>query len=159
MKPGQILVASHHGVYVIKMVGDVRLTLCMSFDTYIDTMLADPLFSSVLFDLTEAESVDSTTLGLMAKTSILEDEKHEIYPVILAPTEDVRRVLDAMGFEEIFTIVDSLAVPMLASKPLHCNTCDEESIKRKIIEAHSILMELNPNNEEKFRDLVDLLKH
>ena len=29
---GQILVADHQGVYVIKMVGDVRLTLCVSFD-------------------------------------------------------------------------------------------------------------------------------
>ena len=48
MKAGQILVADHDGVYVIKMVGDVRLTLCISFDQFIDTMFKSENFTSVV---------------------------------------------------------------------------------------------------------------
>ena len=42
-----------------------------SFDHFIDEMLADKDFCSVIFDLSHVEAVDSTTLGLMAKISIL----------------------------------------------------------------------------------------
>jgi len=64
MQPGQILVADQQGVYVIKMIGDVRLTLCISFDRFIEKMLGQPDFSMVLFDLSQASGIDSTTLGL-----------------------------------------------------------------------------------------------
>jgi anti-anti-sigma regulatory factor len=84
MKPGQILVADYNGVYVIKMVGDVRLTFCVSFDHFIEVMYGRADFISVLFDLSEAEAIDSTTLGLMAKISILGQEIHHSMPVILA---------------------------------------------------------------------------
>lgn len=93
MRPGQILVADHAGVYIIKMTGDVRLTLCISFDQFIDAMLAAPNFSSVLFDLSDAEAVDSTTLGLMAKISLLAQEKRNITPVILATNASIKRIL------------------------------------------------------------------
>lgn len=158
MNPGQILVGNHRGVHVIQMIGDVRLTLCMSFDKYIEQMFSDPLFTSVLFDMTRAQAVDSTTLGLMAKISLIAQERHAIQPVILAPSADIQRVLEVMGFNEIFTLVDSLDVPVLAVKPLHCNDCDEASVKKKIIEAHSVLMDLNAENRATFHDLMEVLK-
>ena len=62
MRPGQILVADHAGVYIIKMTGDVRLTLCISFDQFINAMLAEPNFSSVLFDMSEKDNKKSLLL-------------------------------------------------------------------------------------------------
>lgn len=159
MKPGQILVGKHRGVYVIRMVGDVRLTFCLSFDKFIESMFSDASFASVLFDLSDADGIDSTTLGLMAKISLLESERHHIEPVVLAPSASIQRILDVMGFNDIFTIVDSLDVPVLAGKPLHCDSCDENSIKQKIVEAHKILMDLNPENKEAFSDLVSSLQN
>ena len=44
---GRILVAEHDGVYLMKFVGDVRLTLCAAVDQFLDTMLSDPKFRSV----------------------------------------------------------------------------------------------------------------
>ncbi|MFT6389520.1 MAG: hypothetical protein ACJAUP_002913 [Cellvibrionaceae bacterium] len=35
---------------------------------------------------------------------------------------------------------------------------DEELIKAKILESHSVLMELNESNRETFKDLVQTLK-
>ena len=41
MQDGRILAASHHGAYVIRFVGDVRLTLCTSIDDYFQHMSAN----------------------------------------------------------------------------------------------------------------------
>ena len=158
MRPGKILVADHAGVYIIKMVGDVRLTLCISFDQFIDAMLAAENFSSVLFDLSEAEAVDSTTLGLMAKISLLAQEQRNITPVILATNASIKRILDTMGFADIFSIVDQLDVAIAPEKSLTAIECDEQQVKEKVLEAHKILMGLNAQNHDTFKDLVNMLE-
>ena len=38
MQAGKILQASQDGVYVLKLLGDVRLTLCKTFDDFIEDM-------------------------------------------------------------------------------------------------------------------------
>lgn len=159
MKAGQILVADHNGVYVIKMVGDVRLTLCISFDQFIDAMFKSTSFTSVLFDLSDAEAIDSTTLGLMAKISILGQERRGVTPVILASNPSIQRILQTMGFGDIFSIVDKLDAPILARKPLNCSNCNEQEVKEKVIEAHKILMGLNANNADTFSNLVNMLEN
>lgn len=159
MRPGQILVADHEGVYIIKMTGDVRLTLCISFDQFIDSMLAAPNFSSVLFDLSEAEAVDSTTLGLMAKISLLSQEKRNITPVILATNPSIKRILDTMGFADIFNIVSKLELDIEPENCLKAIECDEHEVKEKVLEAHRILMGLNEKNHETFKNLVTMLEN
>lgn len=159
MRPGQILVADHAGVYIIKMTGDVRLTLCISFDQFIDAMLAASNFSSVLFDLSEAEAVDSTTLGLMAKISLLAQEKRNIIPVILATNASIKRILDTMGFADIFKIVNKLDVEIEPERPLTAVECCEQEVKEKVLEAHKILMGLNEQNRATFKNLVNMLEN
>ena len=41
---GQILVANTDGAYVVRLTGDVRMVLCLSFDKFINAMFEDPLF-------------------------------------------------------------------------------------------------------------------
>jgi anti-anti-sigma factor len=158
MKPGQILVADYQGVYVIKMLGDVRLTFCISFDQFIDAMFSDSKFSSVVFDLSNAEAIDSTTLGLMAKISILSQEHFQVTPIVLATSPSIQRILQTMGFADIFTIVDKLDSPHLAERELHCGNCDEVAVKERVLEAHKILMNMNEKNAAAFRDLVNMLQ-
>ena len=159
MKPGQILVADHQGVYVIKMLGDVRLTFCVSFDQFIDSMFSDSEFSSVIFDLSGAEAIDSTTLGLMAKISILSQEHFQVVPIVLATNPSLQRILQTMGFADIFTIVEKLDAPVLAARELHCGAANEQAVKERVLEAHQILMSMNEKNAEAFRDLVAMLQN
>ncbi|MBK8186577.1 MAG: STAS domain-containing protein [Cellvibrio sp.] len=158
MNPGQILVANRQGVYVIKLVGDVRLTFCISFDQFIDAMLADTELTSVLFDLSDAEAVDSTTLGLMAKISLLSQDQRNITPVILATNSSIKRILNSMGFADIFSIVDKLDSSLIPSKSLCCDDQNAPMIKERVIEAHKILMSLNEQNADTFKNLVKMLE-
>jgi anti-anti-sigma factor len=159
MRPGQILVADHNGVYVIKMVGDVRLTLCISFDQFIDTMLSDKALTAVLFDLSEAEAVDSTTLGLMAKIALQGQERRSIVPVILSPNPGIDRVLSTMGFHDIFSIVNTLEAPIEPAQALASSVAEESLVREKVLEAHKILMSMNRENHQAFHNLVKMLEN
>ncbi len=158
MRPGQILVADHEGVYVIKMLGDVRLTLCISFDQFIDSMFSQEHFAEVLFDLSDAQAIDSTTLGLMAKIAILGRERHGITPVVLSTNPDIDTLLKTMGFHEIFQIVRHLETPVEPVEALPAQEVSEQQVKEKVIEAHRVLMDLNESNRQTFRNLVKMLE-
>jgi anti-anti-sigma factor len=158
MSSGKILVAEHSGVNVIKMSGDVRLTLCVSFDAFINSMFAGESFCSVLFDLTEAQAIDSTTLGLMAKISLSAHQRCREKPVVLSNNPGITRLLESMGFDDIFHIVSDANLPFadVHELPQACGT--EEQVKARVLEAHRILMELNETNSDTFRELVETLE-
>lgn len=158
MQPGQILVAKHDNTHVIKMVGDVRLTLCVSFDNFIGSIFKHNHFCSIVFDLTEASAIDSTTLGLMAKIAILSQERCNRAPVVFSTNKSVDRLLDTMGFDDIFEIVHERQDFASPSHHLNQADVDESSAKERVLEAHHILMELNESNRETFRDLVNTLE-
>ncbi|MEX1032733.1 MAG: STAS domain-containing protein [Cellvibrionaceae bacterium] len=158
MQPGQILVADHNHTHVIKMVGDVRLTLCVSFDKFIDSIFHGNGSCGIVFDLTEASAIDSTTLGLMAKIAILSRERCDLVPVVFSTNPSVDRLLETMGFDDIFEIVHEQHQCAAPCRHLKAADLDEQRAKERILEAHHILMELNESNRETFRDLVNTLE-
>ena len=104
MSAGRILAGSHEGVYLVKLEGDVRLTLCSAIDRYLDAMFEDPNFRSVLVDLNAASAVDSTTLGLLAKLSVQTHKRFGLVPALFCDNPDLLRVMRFMGFDDVFQI-------------------------------------------------------
>lgn len=158
MQPGSIFYAQHDGAFVIKLKGDVRLTLCKTLDDFIETMFSHPKFLSVMIDLSETEGIDSTTLGLMAKLSIQAQARFGQLPVVFSTNPDITRILLSMGFDKVFDIHEEAmeAVSDLSEVPVR--ECGEEKAREKILEAHRILMGLNAENRLKFTDLVVALE-
>jgi anti-anti-sigma factor len=116
-------------------------------------------FSAIVIDLTETRSIDSTTLGLLAKLSILSRQKVGLLPTVVTTHPDITRLLQSMGFDQVFNIVDT---------PIPCPEClddlpsqdqSEEVVRAKVLEAHRILMDLNDSNRAAFHDLVSALEH
>lgn len=164
MTPGTIKIAEREGVYVIKMEGDVRLTLCLSFDEYIESILARPEYTSVIFDLTHAQAIDSTTLGLMAKFSIKASQHDKESPLVISSNPSIARILVSMGFDDIFRLVDQSEIG-LSDASLEQDTVvivekngHESEVKRKVLEAHRYLMGLNDENQKEFQELVETLE-
>ena len=75
MSTGRIQFAEMDGTFVLKFIGEIRLTLCSALDATIEKIFSSLNFSSIVIDLTESRSIDSTTLGLLAKLSILSRQK------------------------------------------------------------------------------------
>lgn len=158
MSSGKIQFAEHDGTFVLKFVGEIRLTLCSSLDTTIEHIFAASNFSSIIIDLTETASIDSTTLGLLAKLSILSRQKVGLLPTVVTTHADISRLLESMGFDQVFNIVDQpLPCPEILTD-LPAQDQSEALVKAKVIEAHRILMDLNDSNHESFRDLVNVLE-
>lgn len=159
MNPGKIKVAANSGVYVIQLSGDVRLNMCSALEEYLDQMFDDEAFKTVLIDLSEAEGVDSTTLGQLAKISIISQQKYNLIPSIITPRTDITRILLSMGFDKVFYLLSDQAEEFGELNELHCPTENEDQVREKVIAAHEILMSLNEDNKNTFQELVDCLQN
>lgn len=158
MQPGQILVADTGDTHVIKMVGDVRLTLCVSFDKFINSLFSHKSLRPIVFDLTEASAIDSTTLGLMAKIALFAREHSDSVPLVFSTNPSIDRLLETMGLDDIVEVVHDHHENGAPARRLNVADIDENAAKERVLEAHHILMKLNESNRETFRDLVRTLE-
>ena len=158
MTSGVVEVAFENGVHVVRLSGDVRLNLCSTLERYVEEFLAKGDFHNVIVDLEAADGVDSTTLGQLAKISILCREKFDITTTISSPNPSITRILLSMGFDQVFHIVDSAIPDEACFEKWAAESVDEECAREQVIEAHKVLMSLNHKNEETFRELVDTLE-
>lgn len=142
MSTGRIQFAEMDGTFVLKFIGEIRLTLCSALDATIEKIFSSLNFSSIVIDLTESRSIDSTTLGLLAKLSILSRQKVGMLPTLVTTHPDITRLLQSMGFDQVFNIVDTpLPCGCLADLPSQDQS--EDVVKAKVLEAHRILMSLS----------------
>jgi anti-anti-sigma factor len=155
---GRILAAQHDGAYALKIVGDVRVTLCATIDDYLQQMFDDQRFDSVLVDLCEAEGIDSTTLGLLAKLAIRTRELHGFKPVVYSSNPGINRLLHSMAFDRIFEIREESCDSPASISEVPAVSRDAELVKDKVIEAHAILMDLSDENRDRFQDLMAVLQ-
>ena len=158
MAIGRVLAASQDGAYVIRLVGDVRLTLCTTLDDYFQHMFDDPAFASVWVDLCEAEGLDSTTLGLLAKLALKVKEKFHFIPVIYSCDPGITRLLKSMAFHQLFQLREQLCRSPEDITELPTVQGSEESVKEKVLEAHRVLMGISTENRERFKELVTALE-
>lgn len=157
MSSGKIRFAEQDGSFVLKCIGDVRLNYCAVLNETIEQKLAGD-FRSVIIDLTDVTSIDSTTLGLLAKLSILSRRNFGILPTLASTNPDITLQLQAMGFAGVFNLVQTPAPCPECLTDLPEQPQSQEVVRERVLEAHRILMELNDSNREEFRDLVSILE-
>ncbi len=154
----KILQAEQQGIYVLKFIGEIRLYLCSTLDMIIDSMSSNPDFKTVVVDLSETTIIDSTTLGLLAKIAVLAKKKSAFLPTIISTNPDVTRIIQTMGFGEIFIIMKEPAANIKELEELPVLRATEQQVREKVLDAHLTLMELNESNREEFKDLVQALE-
>ena len=158
MSNSKIQCAEYGDTFVLKCIGDVRLTFCSALNEKIENILKANSFKSIVIDLTEVISIDSTTLGLLAKLSILSKRKFGMLPTLASTNPDVSRVLDSMGFNQVFNMVHTPAPCPECLDDLPKQDQSEAVVKERVLEAHQILMSLNESNRDEFRNLVSVLE-
>ena len=160
MSSGNILIADQKGHFLIKMVGDVRVTLCISLNNYMQRLFKGKFIQSVTVDVTKAETVDSTTLGLLTRMS--QRLAGQCQMLMICDDPDMRRLMCSMGLSYLFEIKDSASECQQAlidnSEKLKIDDGNEKIIKQQILDSHKALMELNDSNKAEFQDLVNVLE-
>ncbi len=159
MSEGTILAASHEGAYVIRLQGDVRLTLCTTIDEYFQRMYEDPNFASVWVDLCDAEGIDSTSLGLLAKLALQVKERFGFEPAIYSCDPGINRLLKSMGFQRLFDLHEEACSNPENIREIPAVQGSEKDVRDKVVEAHRVLMGLSDENRARFRDLMSALEH
>ncbi|MBT4521590.1 MAG: STAS domain-containing protein [Halieaceae bacterium] len=159
MHNGRILAASSNGAYVIRLVGDVRLTLSTTIDDYVSKMYEDPEFASVWIDLCGARGIDSTTLGLLAKLALRVKEQFGFSPVIYSCNASISRLLKSMGFQRLFDLREGDCTGAEGVQEIPVVMGSEQVVKEKVVEAHRALMGISEENRERFQDLMAALEH
>lgn len=157
MPSGHILFAIHHGTYVLKFTGEVRAPMCATLDNFLERMFADTDLSAILVDLTETDYIDSTALGLIAKTAVFLQMHNQRKPIILSTNPDITRLLESMGFDQVFIILECECQESCIDELPEVEPSEQEMME-KVISAHKVLMGLSEKNQATFQSLVEALE-
>jgi anti-anti-sigma factor len=158
MSEGRILYAKEGSTYVLKYVGDIRYTICAPLNGFISELCSDEGFDNILIDLTEAESIDSTNPGLLARIANLMYDRFRRRTTIVPTNDNVNRTLEAVGFFDIFTVDAGTDMQVANMHTLSHSMTTEAEMADAILEAHRTLSKLNDTNREMFRNVVEVLE-
>jgi anti-anti-sigma factor len=156
---GQILISDKADHYLIKLVGDVRLTLSGSLNRYMDVLFGNNNVQSVVVDMLDAKAVDSTTLGLIAKLGLHCREQYQMNVKLFCQNPSIVRTLECMSFDEIIDIFQQSPDEFDAElRCLDAVTSEVDEVRQQVLEAHKLLIKLNPKNGAEFTDLINALE-
>lgn len=159
MSQGKILISDKADHYLLKLVGDVRLTLSGTLNRYMELLFGQNQVQSVVVDMLDADGVDSTTLGLIAKLGLHCRECYHMNVKLFCKNPSIIRTLECMGFDEIIDIFQQSPNDLDAE----LRSLDEvptavDEVRKQVLEAHKLLLKLNPKNSAEFTDLINALE-
>jgi anti-anti-sigma factor len=159
MSETAILYTKQHDIYIIKLVGDIRYTMGCALDEFLNQLFLDTDYNSILLDLTEATGIDSTGLGLLAKVANFVRDRFTTQATLVSTNQDINRILDSVGFYEIFHICDTPSFKAETLQPISSKHLSKSELSKTLFDSHNTLSQLNDKNREAFKDVINILKH
>jgi anti-anti-sigma regulatory factor len=166
-----LLVAIVDHAAIVKVNGRANFTTGVTFKRLF-TELRQRGFQSFILDLGECVTMDSTFLGVLAGTALKLNEQDSAaarsYATALPPTSPLRLLnpnprvtdlLENLGVSGLFRTLrrDHLPVAEREMIPAQEVQPSREEVSRTCLEAHQLLMQLNPENVSKFKDVAQFL--
>lgn len=159
MTEGKILVAHNEGIYLLELQGDIRLTLCASISDYLAKIFSGEPAKEVYVDLLGAECIDSTCLGLLAKLALYTRDQLHMKTKLLCVDPCILRIFESMDIDHLFDILGLPEKPDLQPQVVDPGAPNVEVVKAQVLEAHQLLVKLNPDLMGEFADLIDSLEY
>jgi len=152
---GSILTARVESLEYIRFLGVIRYSQCGGLECYIDKLFRQTDEFDIAIDLEQAEMLDSTALGLLARLSIEHKKSMDKKPTIFIHQGELAHVLKRVCFDQVFNII---------SKPKDENDLDfvelidvsksDEEVLEFVIKAHKSLAEISDANDHYFTDIT-----
>ncbi|HTQ05994.1 MAG TPA: STAS domain-containing protein [Polyangiaceae bacterium] len=158
MTLGHVTHAARNGVHVLRYFGSVNYTLAPGLQRFLDAIVHDRALAGLVFDLTAAESLDSTNLGLMARANEEARGAGISQSVIISNKEDIDDVLHSMGFDQSFEVVHTNGAPETNAEPVAVDPVSERDLRRTMLDAHRALMRLSEAGRLEFEQVVACLE-
>ena len=146
----------------IKLVGKANCNCSPEFKTLFDELWKKGCLHYVL-DLAECVFMDSTFLGILAwsglKVNTPQPDKVERTLELYNPTETIAELIENLGVLHLFTVTHGQVTPpdKAETREIVPAPPTSEACKRASLEAHQLLIQINPANAAKFKDVVVFL--
>lgn len=150
---------SRQGIFFIRLIGDLEFNSSSRLETLLSWIKENRSIKRLVIDLSYAQTIDSTNLGMIARLGLYAHQKHEHMP-ILSPgaAAQVKQTLSKFqlhqlfrwkGEDESFGIEDGAFIRLLG--PVEEA---EVSICERAIEAHRALVSLGEGNPSEFNSVI-----
>ena len=159
---GTLMVAIFEDVVWIKISGRANFTASLDMKKVV-TELWQRGYRRFVFEISECVIMDSTFLGVMAGIGLKfaeANQRGETCSVEIAnPNTRIATLLEDLGVAHLFKIVNVKRQEDGKFEPLSRNgeNAPRVEVTRTCLEAHRILMGLNPENVGKFKDVTQFL--
>ena len=145
----------------IKIVGRANFTSSIEFKAVVNGLL-EKEYTCFVLDLTDCVLMDSTFLGVLAgfglRVSVPSNGQQVSRSIeLLNPNPRIAELLENLGMIHLFKLATRDAIPVK-----ECTLLAESAqpsrveVKRNCLEAHRTLMDLDPANIDKFKDVARL---
>ena len=159
MPDSKVFYAVCNDIHALKFVGQIRYTIGPALNKFLRQLSADPKPLGFLIDLRDAKTIDSTCLGLLASIAKWMTACGAPQATLLSTDEDINELLFAVGFDDVFDLVDESGHAVLYGQELGLTDSTEAETARIVLAAHRELMALNDDNKERFHDVVSMLEN
>lgn len=147
----------------IKVAGRANFQSSIDFRTLI-YHLHEQGKTRFVIDVTECQLMDSTFLGVLAGLAVKFSQQKDGVASgsleLLNPTDRILDMLENLGIAGYFKVVRGTTPAADALSPVEKSAAssDRTETTKTCLEAHRLLMELNPANVAKFKDVTRFLE-
>jgi anti-sigma B factor antagonist len=160
----KMLVYVHDGLARIKIAGRANVASSIDFKRLVNELISRG-FACFVIDLSECLLMDSTFLGVLAGFGLQLARPQNGSPTapsleLFNPNSRIAELLENLGVAHLFKIRRGAADPARnGSAPAEASVTDHtrEEVTRNCLEAHRVLMNLDPANALKFKDVAQFL--
>jgi len=112
-----------------------------------------------VFDLSACTMMDSTFLGLLSGIGLEFAHDKTVARTInlYNPNDRIAETIEGLGVAQLFTICNGDAAGQREFKALEHTEADRVDVTRTCLEAHNTLIEINPDNARKFKEVTRFL--
>jgi anti-sigma B factor antagonist len=161
--PAKMWVLAGEQFACIKISGRANFTSSIDFKTLLEELQQKGCTYFVL-DLSECTLMDSTFLGVLAGFGLQRNNpkpgQASCTIELLNPNERIIDLLESLGVLHLFKLAQGTAeLPDAAQPvPLTPTACpSKDEVRRACLEAHKTLIEANPQNAAKFKEVAAFL--
>ena len=145
----------------VKISGRANFSSSIDFKTLVQELHRKGC-SYFILDLSECTLMDSTFLGVMAGFGLQGVATKSDRPAImelLNPNERITELLESLGVLHLFKVTQgSPQLPESVEPVALTPACpSKEDVRRACLEAHETLMQINPQNASKFKEVAAFL--
>jgi anti-anti-sigma regulatory factor len=146
---------------VLRYFGRVNYVLAPAIKQFADDLVNQGDVRGWVFDLTHAELLDSTNLGLLARLAVRSGAADPARSVIVSPSDDLNSVLRSMSFDQLFDIV-TVAPPdetmQADGQDIAGPAASPRELGETMLDAHRALMVLSDSGRLEFEQVVAALE-